>query len=739
MDGENVYIVNPKTGKRGYVPRAELDTYAKAGFQEESAAGTENARLQEEYGDSPLQAAAEGAARSLTFGLSDVALGQVDEEGVRERQARNQGAALAGELGGALIPVGAPGAIGGLGHAAEELVTGGKTVGRLGKALGATTRGVAEGAAYGASQGVSEVALSEDPVTVEGALTTIGTDALFGGAVGGAAGGASSLLGEAAAGAKDLASRKLQSIAGGAADQGAVKAEGMAGRALAPASEAEQKAIANGLDAYAEVAKMDRPGVRAAQKAEQGRVREWARQEASKVVDETHAYHIETQGPLAAEMPELAKSSKPIARSLEDPKGFIDSPGSTARALRIQEASLDNAIATKTLSEGGAAEAQKLLEQNRALQGRIKMVGELYQAPASPLLDALDQRVDELAGGAAKAPGGVAGIAKKAGEGAAFSATTGLLSAVGVPYPLAALAGGKVAELAGAAVGGSLTGKLARGAEDVAKRLDTALDAFAKVGQKATRSAPVLATKTLEGISFAPPTRVMARAYTPTKSSLAAATRARVDELASQVEPDPMKPGKLRLNAAAAADLHARLAGLWATQPKFADSLEAAAARRITFLAEVAPKRPASGAMPTGPDRWQPSDMDSRKLARYVDAVEHPAAVVERLADGTLTPEDAKAMREVHPGLYAKVQAGLTDRLTELRKTLPYERRLTLSIMFDVPVDESMSKPMTAALQASFTAPMPSPQMPGATQPLPGASVGKLKPSTPTAAQKTAG
>jgi hypothetical protein len=143
--------------------------------------------------------------------------------------------------------------------------------------------------------------------------------------------------------------------------------------------------------------------------------------------------------------------------------------------------------------------------------------------------------------------------------------------------------------------------------------------------------------------------------------------------------------------------------------------------------------------MPTGPDRWQPSDMESRKLARYVDAVEHPAAVIERLADGTLTPEDAKAMREVHPALYAKVQAGLTDRLTELQKTLPYERRLTLSIMFDVPVDESMSKPMTAALQSSFTAPMPTQQMPGVKQSMPGASVGSLKPPNPTAAQKTAG
>lgn len=744
MDGENVFIVNPATGKRGYVPRAELEAWGRAGYQPEAAEATENARLEEEYGDSPLLAAAEGAARTLTFGGSDAALGMLDAEGVRERRDRNAGAALVGEIGGALLPIGAPGVIGRLGGAAEEMVAGSGLVreaagaGRLSRALAGAApvvaRGAAEGAAYGATSGISDVALSEDPVTVEGALTTIGSSALFGAGVGGAAGAATELLSGAARAGRAMARRQIAALTE-RAEPAVARAEGAAARTMAPAAEAEELGA---------VTKMDRAAVRNAEKAEQVRVRGWARGEAQKVFDEAKVFSKEVSGSfINADSPDqavrLGKARKNIMRSLDDPKGFVESPYGTAKALRVQESAIDEILAAGQLSERGATEARDLLQKNVALQERIKSVTDLYKAPASPMLDALQARADELAAPAAK-ESFIAGAAK----GAAFSGTTGALTAVGVPSPLAALAGGKVAELAGEVMAGralGLSAKLAQGATEVAARLEGALDAFAKVGAKAARVAPPAATQVLEKVSYAPSGRTLSKNYAPTKSALTKAVRARVDELTSQVEADPTRPGKFKLTAGAAKELHERLSGLWATQPKFADQLEAAAARRVTFLAEKIPKRPPALGMPVGPDHWQPSDMEARKFGRYAEAVENPAGIVERLADGSLTPEDAEVMKNVYPGLYEKVQVGLVDRLTELRQTLPYQRRLTLSIMFGVDVDPSMSPPMVSALQRSFVEPPQSPQMPGASaaQTAPGVNVGALKAPQPTRAQKTAG
>jgi hypothetical protein len=103
-----------------------------------------------------------------------------------------------------------------------------------------------------------------------------------------------------------------------------------------------------------------------------------------------------------------------------------------------------------------------------------------------------------------------------------------------------------------------------------------------------------------------------------------------------------------------------------------------------------------------------------RGLARYVAAVEDLAGVFERVAAGTVTPEDAAAMKEVYPEMYADYQRQVFTQLPTLRKTLPYQKRLALSIFSGVPVDPAMSPQVIAVLQASYAAEdkptMPSPQ-----------------------------
>jgi hypothetical protein len=187
-----VLIVNPTTGKRGMVPKSELDLWTQAGYQPESIEQTTDAQLEQEYGDSPIQAGLEGAARGVTLGLSDVALGQLDREGINERRNRNQGAAIAGEVGGALLGGGMPLAPAGMatraGVGAERATVGLVGAGKAGSAVQryapALVRGGAEGAIYGAGTGVSNVALSKDPMSAESIVGEIGSEALLGFGIG---------------------------------------------------------------------------------------------------------------------------------------------------------------------------------------------------------------------------------------------------------------------------------------------------------------------------------------------------------------------------------------------------------------------------------------------------------------------------------------------------------------------------------------------------------------------------
>ena len=149
------------------------------------------------------------------------------------------------------------------------------------------------------------------------------------------------------------------------------------------------------------------------------------------------------------------------------------------------------------------------------------------------------------------------------------------------------------------------------------------------------------------------------------------------------------------------------------------------------------PKRPDIVAVQLGPDRYQPSDLEMRKFARYAAAVEDPGAVEERLAHGTVTPEDAEAYREVYPERFADFKRQIIERLPELRASLPISRRIALSIFTGVPVEAAMNPQLLHVLQSMYTEDPGSEG--GVTAPTAKPQMGSISKPDPTAAQKRSG
>jgi len=265
-----------------------------------------------------------------------------------------------------------------------------------------------------------------------------------------------------------------------------------------------------------------------------------------------------------------------------------------------------------------------------------------------------------------------------------------------------AFVAGKVADLAEDLIFRRLAGKLAGSAAAASERLGAAVERFTNLAERGARAVPVATTKALASVSYASPDALApARNQLPTTDERVRLYRQREHELRSQVTPGP--DGRPVMTLAARRDLHQRLAGVAALSPGLADKLETVAARRVEFLASKLPKRPEIG-LAVGPDRYQPSRMEIATFARFAAAVEDRDGIVDRLSDGTLTPEDAEVLREVYPETYADVQAQLLDKLPQLRETLPYERRVTLSILFGVAVDPSMDPAVLNILQGTFAA-----------------------------------
>jgi hypothetical protein len=521
--------------------------------------------------------------------------------------------------------------------------------------------------------------------------------------------------------------------------------------------QAARKAELDRIDAETVTAKKDLTGARQAEldaiEAERGKGR-------SLVADEIKAHRaaakddkifLATQNAktwegidegLRKEVREVGKVSleadKAIDRALRNPKALAANPKRALDALQQQESALETLVSRRPQLEdvfradtsatrvGALDSAERALQRNRDLQAKItglygtpasskldEIAGGLEQVGArgraSTRLDEIQSALDDLRGprtstkleqiDAAREAlaGGRESFGQKIAGGAAYGVGASLVGSI--PF-----IGPSLAPFAGAAASNAITGKLGgaltKATAEAAKRASSAVDMFLTVGRKVAPVAPIVATKVLSGVRYATedePKRP--KATKPSKARLADAYKARTDEIKQQTA---YQMGVAKMRPEARQRIAAKLAPIAMTNPILADRLETVAARKLEYLARSIPRRPDIASIPTGPDRWQPSDFEMRAFARKVAAVEDPQGVIERLADGTITPEDAEAMREVYPEMMTDITRQILERLPELRESLPYERRLALSIFTGAPVDAAMDPNILRTLQASF-------------------------------------
>lgn len=709
---------------------------------------------------STIKQAVRGAASGLSVGGSEVllragetALEREDREAAREATGP---AFTVGEIGGAIGGAVLSGGTGLAGRAAALTPTG--AIARIGAGRGAAGLAL-EGAVGGALTGVSELALSENPLTLERAASVISSNALLGAGIGGGA----SLLGKAA-------------------EKGLAKA-----RALA--DDAGETLRARGAVAD-DLAGLDKTALREARETELARLGGEAKATKAAAADELAAYRAEVKGAnpyLATDDPTtrklLVQQERTYRRLLDEPIGLAENPRRALDPLRREQVALRNAVENRAAQaeklaaqeakladdlrleldtlpdaettvqltgkharrygdwadakvgkqgvsitreeaqtfeaalrsgevQGARAQAldklEGLIAKNEALQAKIVSS---FEVPKSPRLDAIDKARDELG----KPTGGF----EKAALGYAATAATGILPG----GPIGAIAA-LVAPKALSKIAELVKGRLAKASAASTKSGTAALDRFFGGVATAARALPRPATKVLGSTLFGAP------AKSPLPSSgddLADTYRERERELRASTTIGP--DGRHTLTPAAREEVAARLAGVRAVSPMLADTIESLAARKAGFLASKLPFRPDAEAFQLGPDTWRPSEFAIRQYARYVDSVERPDGIEDRMADGTLTTEDAEVLREVYPERYNELRQALIERLPTLAKPLPFERRLALSILFDMTVDASTSQEVIAVLQGNFAAeqgsnggtsgPKPSPQFGSVSRPEP--------------------
>lgn len=808
--GASVPVADINTGQiieRRLESGQSLPTNVRVADPGETVGAARPRILEEEYSGpydqlvTGLTNVAQGASLG-TYGLANRAVGFVDPAEMRRQNEANPDTALYSDALGTVLPalatgggaLGAEGAAGTVGTVlratpagaaagvAEKIAARGVARGGAAEGAGAILGGAAEGGLFGLGEGAKELGVTEDPMTIELAASTLSSNFFTGAGVGGATGlvakGLEKGLERGARVVDDYAARMR--MASGVEDE----FSRMNSRELVVAQKTEQaaldadrKAVRESISSEYGVLKENqvkwrekekveldrlqegqvarRTELRAEREAEKARLDAERVEEAARVGDDIHRFDAERReskywhGRRLTAPDELGKraasADMSLVRSTDNIKGLRQNPRKALDALQREEQTIVDILADQRPSLGGSANratrehfrknAEALLPKNQALQ---KKIADLDRPLTSPRLDEIDAELPTLqaARGALSSPKldtireGIAGpltsprleklkelarspldsprmaAIKQAREalaqgggfgqqllrGGLFSAVAGAVGSVpglGIAAPI-------VGAYASQAVSDFVFRRMGKASGVMAERIAKAIGAVMDDSKRVLRIAPVAATKTLSAVRFG----AEKRRKEGERETLLNAYRARADELRAQTTVGP--DGKLVMRPDARRVIADGLRGVTAMAPKLADGLETTAARRIEFLANKLPKRPDIAVFPIGPDHWRPSDFDMATFARYVAAVEDPGGVLERLASGGITPEDAEAFRTVYPEMYQQARNEILRRLPEVQKAMPYARRLGLSIFFDAPVDPAMQPEIISTLQGSF-------------------------------------
>lgn len=751
LDGSTtVTVVDPESGLSGDVAVRDLEVYEDQGYRPEADSefrSRENeTRIEREHGGflGALGAGAGAAVDTALLGIPGAITKAVApdfyEDVIQEGQEAHPGATLGGEVLGVVGPVlatggaslGAKAATSGAAAVAERgavrgilAATPAGQVAKLGNTIRATGEGaglagrvaagvgagVAEGGIYGAGSAIQELTKSDDPLSVERIASVFGSNIVEGIALGGALGAGGELVASGAGAARKTLGKAAESIkksrAASEIPEELLTPEGLAA--------AKQSAVAE-LQAYNQTLKDSDVWLAMGKSSE------------------------------------LTKAKNLVDRQLGNLKGLAENPAKAIDALQRQNQNL-----TKALEEGADVLA-KLAEEDRALASVLNkqvssladdvdviaikgktaqrystnVLGKARAANAAPLEISIDEatglvralEAGEMQGARAKALGRVPEILdlnstlekrliqlRDAGDaiknppkrGVVQETLGGVGAAMGTSMAFGLLPGGIVGA-AGAVLAPKAVGWIAKrgvaALSEASLRSAGALDAFFNpVRQAVTGSAIPLATKTLQSVKYSD--SVKHTAPPKNASALVASFKERAKELQSTVEVGP--DGALRMSMAARQQVAQKLQPLHTISPQLADRAETFIARKHAFLASKLPRRPGYETLQIGPDNWQPSSLEIRRFARYAAAAESAQEIEERLARGVLSVEDAETYRELFPEHLAQLKMDIALRLPELKASLPFERKMALSILTGVHLVPALNPRIMAILQRQYS------------------------------------
>jgi hypothetical protein len=718
--GSRVNVVD-ENGDAASVDSSEVYNALQSGYRMEQPQETEQRRTQEQYGDlgGQIAAAGAGAARGLTFGLSDQALvgAGVAPETLRGLEEANPISSLVGEATGIVAPAVLSGGISSVaGAGVKGAAAAGKATERLiakqaikaglsnpiaksiaTKIAPAAVGSAVEGAFYGAGQLLSEDALGKADLNAENLAAYVGTGALLNGAFGAAFSGAAELAKPVGQAAKFISSPFTSKISQNLDSQ--ISTGRILG--LTPVQmqklQARNPKIAESMKQYlTEDLKLGLMDTAEDLATKNRAIKEAAGAEIGSVLDEADQV-LKTLAPEARPTNQQVWDNvyQKVFKTVEDVFG-TDVPGGD-KMRKAAEGFLDDIAALG--KKEGSFNASELQGVKKALDKMLKyekdpgkwtQLEDMAYSARSAIRDEIDGLAKKLedSGNA----GNLSERLRSANRQYSSSATFGDFL-----EKRAMRAGDRDFSLTNALRDSGLDlqrklvvlGKIEQGRQAVSRAVKSTVKAFGE-GTKGTSLA--LQTTVPSIVNSA-----LAQDYSKGKSEKPRTKEQAYNNVLNNINSFTASPTSFMEKA------NRQTASIYKAAPQTSAQLDNLAMTAMTYLSSKAPKRNENVNLLT-PFRpvSLPSTQELAKFARILHAVEKPMDVLKNLERGTASREEMEVLKDVYPSTFTELQETFMAELPKLQKTIPYNRRVQMGLLLGMPADASMLPQNILGLQGLF-------------------------------------
>lgn len=134
------------------------------------------------------------------------------------------------------------------------------------------------------------------------------------------------------------------------------------------------------------------------------------------------------------------------------------------------------------------------------------------------------------------------------------------------------------------------------------------------------------------------------------------------------------------------------------------------AAQYIVKNAPVPPRKTENPNLGEMQGQMKPDPVQLYEFARRLEAINNPLSVLKDLQSGRLSMASVDALKNVYPQTYQSLQIKVIQKLGAQPKAIPYDDRIRLGLMFELPTDTSLRPENLAFAQQTYQAKNPAVQ-----------------------------